>query len=58
MCSQFSTEWIADAVVMLSEKDSDDCIVEVDDSLITIEVDRNVVANIVEFGMIEGTVDG
>lgn len=45
-------------VVVLSEKDSDDCIVEVDDSLITAEVDRNVVANIVEFGMIEGTVDG
>ena len=49
---------VTDAVVVLSEKDSDDCIVEVGDSLITAEVDRNVVANIVEFGIIEGIVDG
>ena len=49
---------VADPVVVLSEKDSDDCIVEVGDSLITAEADRNVVANIVEFGMIEGSVDG
>lgn len=40
---------VVDAVVVLSGKDSDACIVEVDDSPITVEVDRNVVANIVEF---------
>ena len=38
---------VVDAVVVLSEKDSDNCIVEVGESLITVEVNRNVVANVV-----------